>query len=152
MVEPFLLARFSVVILIFSNMSFTDPVASIFSPGFRKERHYVGIFSTRLALSVGSLFCHFRKFTNYICWVCKHRHGELPFAVLSKNVFERAVYKSCTSTFSTHISTGSQLVSQLNWLSMALASQRSGFKSRSSQQFTGDTCYYLVLITARIIY
>ena len=30
MVEPFLFARFSVVILILSNMSFTDPVASIF--------------------------------------------------------------------------------------------------------------------------
>ena len=77
MVEPFLFACFSVVILIFSNMSFTDPMASIFSPGFGKERHYVGIFSTRLALSVGSLFCHFQKFTNDICWVCKHRNGEV---------------------------------------------------------------------------
>ena len=84
-------------------MSFTDPVASIFSPGFRKERHYVGIFSPRLALSVGSLFCHFQKFTNYISWVCKHRNGELPFADLSKNVFERAVYVMYEYIFNPHI-------------------------------------------------
>ena len=41
MLDPFLFARFSVVILIFSNQPLTDPVASIFSLGFRKERHYI---------------------------------------------------------------------------------------------------------------
>ena len=56
--------------------SVTDPVASIFSPGFRKKRHRVGKFSTRLPLSIRSLFCLFQTYTNDICWVCKSRTGE----------------------------------------------------------------------------
>ena len=59
MVDPFLFALFSVVILILSNQPLKDRVASILSLDCRKECHYVGIFSTRLALSVGSLFRHF---------------------------------------------------------------------------------------------
>ena len=58
-VGPFLFARFSVLSFNISNQSLTAPVAFIFSPGFREERQYVGIFSTRLALSVGSWFCFF---------------------------------------------------------------------------------------------
>ena len=48
-------------------------MASIFSPGFRKGRHRVGKFSTRLPLSVRSLFCLFQTYTNGICCVCKSR-------------------------------------------------------------------------------
>ena len=56
--------------------SVTDPVASIFSPGFRKKRHWVGKFSTRFPLSFRSLFCLFQTYTNDICWVGKSRTGE----------------------------------------------------------------------------
>ena len=38
----------------------------MFSPGFRKKRHWVGKFSTRLLLSVWSLFCLFQTHTNDI--------------------------------------------------------------------------------------
>ena len=48
----------------------TDPVASIFSQGFRKKRHWVDKFSTRLSLSVRSMPCLFQTCTNDICWVC----------------------------------------------------------------------------------
>ena len=56
--------------------SLTDPVASIFSPGFRKKRHWVGKFSIGFPLSVRSLFCHFQTYSNEICWVCKSSTGE----------------------------------------------------------------------------
>ena len=39
-----------------------------------KKRHRVGKFSTRLLLSVRSLFC---PYSNYICWVCLSRTGEV---------------------------------------------------------------------------
>ena len=77
MIGPFLFERFPVVISILSNHSLTDPVASSFSPGFLKERHYVGKFSTRSLLSVRSLFCLFKTFANDIRRVCKRRNGEV---------------------------------------------------------------------------
>ena len=41
-----------------------------------KKRHWVGQFSTRLPLSVSSLFCLFQKCTNDMSWVRKSRTGE----------------------------------------------------------------------------
>ena len=55
--------------------SLTDPLASIFSPGFRKKRHRVGKFSTSTP-SVRSLFCRFQTYTNDVCWVSKTRTWE----------------------------------------------------------------------------
>ena len=43
---------------------------------FGKKYHRVSKFSTRLPLSVRSLFCLFRTYTNDICWVCKSRTVE----------------------------------------------------------------------------
>ena len=44
--------------------------------GFSEKRHRVGKFSAKLSLSVRSLFCLFKTYTNDIYWVCKTRTGE----------------------------------------------------------------------------
>ena len=46
------------------------PIPELVSQGFRKKRHWVDKFSTRLSLSVRSMPCLFQTCTNDICWLC----------------------------------------------------------------------------------
>lgn len=64
----------------FNNRRHPDSVLHLeafsFSPGFWKNRHCVGKFSTRLPFSLRTLFCLFQTYTSDLCWVCKSCTGE----------------------------------------------------------------------------